>query len=145
MQALAIKPNLGTVRLNQVNFDWLGLGEGRGYKAVLIRACRPITTEADAVESVMLCLVHRYSILAPNAIPQGFVDGKQVTDKILSALQLDPAEYRLGTTKVFFKAGVLGMLEDMRDERLSKIIAMFQAYIRGYLMRKAYKKLQDQR
>ena len=110
-----------------------------------IRARRPITTEADAVESVMLCLVHRYSILAPNAIPQGFVDGKQVTDKILSALQLDPAEYRLGTTKVFFKAGVLGMLEDMRDERLSKIIAMFQAYIRGYLMRKAYKKLQDQR
>lgn len=93
----------------------------------------------------VLCVVHRYSILAPNAIPQGFVDGKQVTDKILSALQLDKAEYRLGTTKVFFKAGVLGMLEDMRDERLSKIIAMFQAFIRGYLMRKAYKKLQDQR
>ncbi|KAK7113251.1 hypothetical protein V1264_012571 [Littorina saxatilis] len=87
----------------------------------------------------------RYSILAPNAIPQGFVDGKQVTDKILTALQLDTAEYRLGTTKVFFKAGVLGMLEDMRDERLSKIIAMFQAFIRGYLVRKQYKKLQDQR
>lgn len=68
-----------------------------------------------------------------------------VTDKVLSALQLDPNEYRLGNTKVFFKAGVLGMLEDMRDERLSKIIAMFQAHIRGYLMRKAYKKLQDQR
>jgi hypothetical protein len=47
--------------------------------------------------------------------------------------------------QVFFKAGVLGMLEDMRDERLSKIIAMFQAFIRGYLMRKQYKKLQDQR
>ncbi|BFZ17428.1 hypothetical protein BsWGS_20467 [Bradybaena similaris] len=87
----------------------------------------------------------RYSILAPNAIPQGFVDGKKVTDNILLALQLDPAEYRLGTTKVFFKAGVLGTLEDMRDERLSKIISMFQAHIRGYLMRKSYKKLQDQR
>ncbi|KAK3591327.1 hypothetical protein CHS0354_028436 [Potamilus streckersoni] len=87
----------------------------------------------------------RYSILAPNAIPQGFVDGKQVTDKILTALQLDTNEYRLGATKVFFKAGVLGMLEDMRDERLSKIISMFQAHIRGYLMRKQYKKLQDQR
>ena len=68
-----------------------------------------------------------------------------VTDKVLTALQLDTNEYKLGTTKVFFKAGVLGMLEDMRDERLSKIISMFQAYIRGYLMRKAYKKLQDQR
>ncbi|XP_013068443.2 myosin heavy chain, striated muscle-like isoform X4 [Biomphalaria glabrata] len=87
----------------------------------------------------------RYSILAPNAIPQGFVDGKKVTENILLALQMDPAEYRLGTTKVFFKAGVLGTLEDMRDERLSKIISMFQANIRGYLMRKSYKKLQDQR
>ncbi|XP_061197039.1 myosin heavy chain, striated muscle-like isoform X3 [Saccostrea echinata] len=87
----------------------------------------------------------RYSILAPNAIPQGFADGKVVTEKILLALQLDPAEYRLGNTKVFFKAGVLGMLEEMRDERLGKIISMFQAHIRGYLVRKQYKKLQDQR
>jgi len=87
----------------------------------------------------------RYSILAPNAIPQGFVDGKVVTDKLLTALQMDPNEYRLGTTKVFFKAGVLGMLEDMRDERLSKIITLFQANIKSYLMRRQYKKLQDQR
>ena len=58
---------------------------------------------------------------------------------------MDPNEYRLGITKVFFKAGVLGMLEDMRDERLAKIISMFQAHIRGYLMRRQYKKLQDQR
>ncbi|XP_046351162.1 myosin heavy chain, striated muscle-like isoform X8 [Haliotis rufescens] len=87
----------------------------------------------------------RYSILAPNAIPQGFADGKVCTAKILEALQMDTNEYRCGLTKVFFKAGVLGYLEDLRDERLSAIISMFQAHIRGYLMRKAYKKLQDQR
>jgi len=94
---------------------------------------------------LIIILTYRYSILAPNAIPQGFVDGKVVTEKILTALQMDPNEYRLGSTKVFFKAGVLGMLEDMRDERLSKIISLFQAHIRGYLMRRQYKKLQDQR
>lgn len=87
----------------------------------------------------------RYSILAPNAIPQGFVEGKVVSEKILLALQMDTAEYRLGNTKVFFKAGVLGYLEDLRDERLSAIISMLQAHIRGYLMRKSYKKLQDKR
>lgn len=97
------------------------------------------------IQTSIKLYLFRYSILAPNAIPQGFTDGKQVTEKVLLALQLDPAEYRLGTTKVFFKVGVLGMLEDMRDERLSKIISMFQAHIRGYLIRKAYKKLQDQR
>jgi myosin heavy subunit len=86
-----------------------------------------------------------YSILAPNAIPQGFVDGKVVTEKVLEALQLDQNEYRLGHTKAFFRAGVLGMLEDMRDERLAKIISNFQAFIRGYLIRRNYKTLQDQR
>lgn len=87
----------------------------------------------------------RYSILAPNAIPAGFVDGKIATEKVLGALTLDANEYRLGHTKVFFKAGVLGQLEDMRDERLSRIIALFQAHIRAYLMRRNYKKLQEQR
>ena len=87
----------------------------------------------------------RYSILAPNAIPQGFVEGKQVTDKILTAIQLDTNLYRLGNTKIFFKAGTLAQLEDIRDEKLSSLISLFQAQIRGYLMRKQYKKLQDQR
>uniref|UniRef100_A0A1I8G2C5 Myosin motor domain-containing protein n=1 Tax=Macrostomum lignano TaxID=282301 RepID=A0A1I8G2C5_9PLAT len=73
----------------------------------------------------------RYSILAPNAIPEGFVEGKVVSGNILEAVQLDKQQYRLGTTKVFFKAGVLAELEDMRDEKLSRIIALFQAQIRG--------------
>ena len=47
--------------------------------------------------------------------------------------------------QVFFRAGVLGELEDMRDERLAKIISMFQAYCKGYLMRKEYRKMCDQR
>lgn len=95
---------------------------------------------------VLFCCRHcRYSILAADVVPQGFADGKQVTEKILAALQVDPNEYRIGNTKVFFKAGVLGNLEDMRDERLSKIVSLFQAWIRGYLMRRQYKRLQDQR
>jgi myosin heavy chain 6/7 len=87
----------------------------------------------------------RYSILAPNAIPKGFVDAKKATENILKDVQLSDELYRLGITKVFFKAGVLGQLEDMRDVALSKIIATLQAQIRGYVMRKEYKKMLDQR
>ncbi|CAF3613437.1 unnamed protein product [Adineta steineri] len=87
----------------------------------------------------------RYSILAPNSIPSGFVDAKKATENILKDCQLSDELYRLGTTKVFFKAGVLGQLEDMRDQALSKIIATLQAQIRGYIMRKGYKKMLDQR
>ena len=87
----------------------------------------------------------RYQILAPNSIPAGFVDGKKACEKLLAAVELDTNEYRIGTTKVFFRAGVLGLLEDMRDDRLSKIISQFQAYCKGFLMRKQYKKMCEQR
>ncbi|CAF3451696.1 unnamed protein product [Rotaria socialis] len=87
----------------------------------------------------------RYSILAPNAIPKGFVDAKKATENILKEVQLSDELYRCGTTKVFFKAGVLGQLEDMRDGALSKIIATLQGQIRGYIMRKEYKKMLEQR
>jgi myosin heavy chain 6/7 len=87
----------------------------------------------------------RYSILAPNAIPKGFVDAKKATENILKDVQLSDELYRCGSTKVFFKAGVLGQLEDMRDGALSKIIATLQGQIRGYIMRKEYKKMLDQR
>jgi len=87
----------------------------------------------------------RYSILAPNSFPPGFTDGKVVTEKVLAALQLDQNEYRLGHTKVFFRAGVLGTLEDMRDERLRIIISNFQARTRSYMIRNNYKKLIMQR
>ena len=72
------------------------------------------------------------------------MDGKVASEKILAALNLGD-NYRLGHTKVFFKAGILGQLEEMRDDRLSKILSNFQARIRGYLIRKNYKQLQDQR
>jgi len=87
----------------------------------------------------------RYSILAPNAIPGGFVEAKVVTEKVLGALNLEENDYRCGNTKVFFRAGILGMLEDIRDERLSSIICYFQAHIRGYAMRRGHAKLMKQR
>jgi len=88
--------------------------------------------------------VDSYSILAPNAVPAGFVDGKVASEKVLAALDLGD-NYRIGHTKVFFKAGILGQLEEMREEKLSSIFANFQARIRGYLIRKNYTKLCDQR
>ena len=99
----------------------------------------------DQCNYVTNLLYFRYSILAPNAIPQGFVEAKEASAKVLEALQLDNDKYKLGHTKVFFRAGVLGMLEELREERLSKILAYLQAHIRGYMMRRNYQNLQDQR
>merc|ERR1712142_239378 len=84
----------------------------------------------------------RYQILAASAIPAGFVDGKVAVEKLMEALQLDASEFRVGLTKVFFKAGIVGELEEMRDERLSKIISQFQAYCKAHLQRIEFKKMQ---
>merc|ERR1712042_853 len=85
----------------------------------------------------------RYQILAANAIPAGFIDGKVAAEKLIEALQLDENEFRIGLTKVFFRSGIVGELEEMRDERLSKIISQFQAYCKAHLQRIEYKKMKD--
>lgn len=46
---------------------------------------------------------------------------------------------------MFFKAGLLGLLEDMRDERLSEILTMLQAMLRGKLMRMERRDMMDKR
>ncbi|KAK6638239.1 hypothetical protein RUM44_008668 [Polyplax serrata] len=86
----------------------------------------------------------RYKILSPKEVSKES-DPKKCAEIILTATQLDTELYRLGHTKVFFRAGVLGQMEELRDDRLSKIVTWMQAYVRGYLSRKNYKKLQDQR
>jgi len=86
----------------------------------------------------------RYTILAPNAVPRGFVDGKVATEKVLGACDLGD-DYRCGHTKVFFKAGVLGKLEDIRDDRLSTSIGLFQSWMRSYIVRRSFRKLKEQR
>merc|ERR1712142_1009163 len=87
----------------------------------------------------------RYQILAASAIPAGFIDGKVAAEKLIEALQLDENEFRIGLTKVFFRSGIIGELEELRDERLSKIISQFQAYCKGHLMRIEYKRMNDRR
>ncbi|XP_042243055.1 myosin heavy chain, muscle-like isoform X30 [Homarus americanus] len=87
---------------------------------------------------------HRYKILAPRAMDNA-EDEKNATKVCLDSIKMDEEKYRLGHTKVFFRAGVLGALEEIRDDRLAKIISWLQSWIRGYTSRKAYKRLQEQR
>nr|XP_042141316.1 myosin-6 [Peromyscus maniculatus bairdii] len=88
----------------------------------------------------------RYRILNPAAIPEGqFIDSRKGAEKLLGSLDIDHNQYKFGHTKVFFKAGLLGLLEEMRDERLSRIITRIQAQSRGVLSRMEFKKLLERR
>ncbi|XP_057653573.1 myosin heavy chain, muscle isoform X30 [Diorhabda carinulata] len=86
----------------------------------------------------------RYKILNPAGVSKES-DPKKCAAVILDATGLDSESYRLGHTKVFFRAGVLGQMEELRDDRLGKIVTWMQSWVRGYLSRKEFKKLQEQR
>uniref|UniRef100_A0A4W6F6Q2 Myosin, heavy chain 10, non-muscle n=1 Tax=Lates calcarifer TaxID=8187 RepID=A0A4W6F6Q2_LATCA len=85
----------------------------------------------------------RYEILTPNAIPKGFMDGKQACERMV-VLLFDPNLFRIGQSKIFFRTGVLAHLEEERDLKITDIIIYFQSVCRGYLARKAFAKKQQQ-
>ncbi|KAM8992038.1 myosin-1B [Ara ararauna] len=88
----------------------------------------------------------RYKVLNASAIPEGqFIDSKKASEKLLGSIDVDHTQYKFGHTKVFFKAGLLGLLEEMRDEKLAQLITRTQARCRGYLMRVEYQRMVERR
>merc|ERR1711990_705646 len=53
--------------------------------------------------------------------------------------------YRFGHTKLFFKAGIIGQLEDMRDARIAEILTALQTRMRFNLSRAKYVKTVKER
>ncbi|KAM6050340.1 myosin-3-like [Chlamydotis macqueenii] len=88
----------------------------------------------------------RYRLLNAAVIPEGqFIDSKKACEKLLSSIEIDHTQYKFGHTKVFFKAGLLGVLEEMRDDCLGQLIMQTQALCRGYLRRLELKRMLDRR
>uniref|UniRef100_A0A2K6C3B0 Myosin heavy chain 3 n=1 Tax=Macaca nemestrina TaxID=9545 RepID=A0A2K6C3B0_MACNE len=88
----------------------------------------------------------RYRVLNASAIPEGqFIDSKKACEKLLASIDIDHTQYKFGHTKVFFKAGLLGTLEEMRDDRLARLITRTQAVCRGFLMRVEFQKMVQRR
>merc|ERR1712240_477253 len=60
-------------------------------------------------------------------------------------VKLDKEKFRLGHTKVFFRAGVGGWMEEQREDKIGSVLAWLQAGARGKASRMKFKKLQDQK
>lgn len=82
----------------------------------------------------------RYELLTPNVINKGFMDGKKACEAMIKSLELDQNLYRIGQSKIFFRAGVLAHLEEERDYKITDVIVNFQAFCRGFLSRRNYHK-----
>jgi myosin protein heavy chain len=83
----------------------------------------------------------RYEVLCRN-MPKGYLEGQMAATLMLEKLGLDRALFRVGLTKVFFRAGVLAELEEQRDALIREIMSRFQSIARGFTQRRiAHKRL----
>merc|ERR1719447_171641 len=86
----------------------------------------------------------RYNILAAKAVAKAKND-KAAAGAVMDVIKLDKEKFRLGHTKVFFRAGILGLMEEFREDRIGEVLSWLQAGARGKASRMQFKKLQDQK
>merc|ERR1712165_50221 len=86
----------------------------------------------------------RYNILAAGAVAKAKND-KNAAKAVLDTIKLEAEKYRLGHTKVFFRAGILGYMEEVREERIGNVLSWLQGQARGKASRLVFKKMQDQK
>merc|ERR1719384_2648900 len=86
----------------------------------------------------------RYMILGASEIANA-ADNKTGVYALMDKIEFSRDKYRLGHTKVFFRAGALAALEEARDGIVLKLVRWLQGQCLGKLRRKAYQKKADQR
>lgn len=82
----------------------------------------------------------RYRILSEHLDKSSdAINYKQSSQILISELHLDPTTYKVGTSKLFFKAGTLAELESKKESILFEITVRFNSIIRGWSQRKRTK------
>ena len=72
-------------------------------------------------------------------------DNKTAVYALMDKIEFSRDKFRLGHTKVFFRAGALAALEEARDGIVIKLVRYMQGQCFGLLRRRAYQKKADQR
>lgn len=65
---------------------------------------------------------------------------KSNCELVLEHIGLDETLFRVGITKLFFKNGILGHLEELRDAAIKEALAKFQRVCRGQLVRRGIRR-----
>ena len=88
----------------------------------------------------------RYAILGAGKIDPKSSDLKKMAGVILdNTADFDKEKYRLGHTKVFFRAGAMALLEEKRDDIVTLMLRKLQGQIYGFMRRQVYTKKKEQR
>ncbi len=80
--------------------------------------------------------LQRYGILAAQRVKAKGADLKGACFEVLDEIKMDTENYRIGLSKVLFKAGILGSLEELRDTVIEKLLRSLQSQMRRFMVRK---------
>merc|ERR1719418_480594 len=86
----------------------------------------------------------RYAILGAKEIASSS-DNKVAVKALMEKIGFPVEKYQLGHTKVFFRAGALAFLEELRDGVVLKLVRWLQGQAYGHIKRQVYQKKFDQR
>merc|ERR1719328_615611 len=86
----------------------------------------------------------RYAILGAAQIASSG-DNKVAVRALMEKIGFPAEKYQLGHTKVFFRAGALAGLEEVRDGTVLRLVRWMQGQAYGYIRRKVYNTKNDQR
>lgn len=87
-------------------------------------------------------LTIRYYVLVSSKEWSSNSDVKTLCSAILAKTLKEEDKYQIGLTKIFFRAGMLALLESLRTQRLNELVTLVQKNVRRRI---AYKHYQDLR
>merc|ERR1719402_1067983 len=86
----------------------------------------------------------RYNILAAKAVAKAKND-KGVGMAVMLVTKIPAEKWRLGHTKVFFRAGIGGLMEEIREDKIGSVLSWLQAGARGKQSRLMFQKFKEQK
>lgn len=98
-----------------------------------------INIDLDILRQVRLQIVRVFVALS---LKQWDINQRHYSEQ---KTKLSKSTVCVSALQVFFKAGLLGHLEEMRDERLAKVLTLLQAASRGKIMRMELKKMMERK
>ncbi len=87
--------------------------------------------EAETKDATITVMKHNADAIEAY-FPSVSKDGEEARERPL---------YQFGTTKIFFRHGVLAWLEEQREKKLGQMVISIQAGARGWIARSAYRKI----
>lgn len=80
-------------------------------------------------------------MLIPSKQWQGNTDFRNLCSLILEQTLKEGDTYQIGLTKIFFRAGMLALLESLRTNRINHLVTLVQKNVRRHIEYKRYQTL----